>query len=312
MTSPFEQKAASEKTVKQQIQGFSMKIILSRKGFDSSYGGRPSPVLPDGRMISLLIPSSQSKISYNDIRYDGKNTYADLMEKIFGPGYKLKLPKKKPIDIDKAVCHLDPDLNEKALRNRNKNWRPLFGQVEAASSHLSNQDVKKDDLFLFFGWFQKTKRIGNNGLQFDKTDYPNGFHAIYGYLKIGKIIRAENELEKWMKYHPHAEWMKNPPKDLKHPKTNTIYVAAKGGTFTFLQDNLILTKKGEGCRTHWNGLPRDVFGDAEISYHTNTKKYGWKKNFFLAAAKGQEFVVEDGGVTKWANDLIKRHIKRSD
>lgn len=290
-----------------------MKIILSRKGFDSGYGGRPSPVLPDGRMISLPIPSDSGPRTYKDIYYDKEKNYAAIMKEIFGPGYKLKLSKKKQIDIDKAFCHLDPDLNEKALCNRNENWKPLFGQVEIASSHLSNQGVKEGDLFLFFGRFQKTKHIGNNGLQFDKTDYPNGFHAIYGYLNIGKIIRAEHELEEWMKYHPHAEWW--------DVKMNTIYVAAEtfdccgetlpgGGTFAF-QDDLILTKKGTKL-THWTGLPRDVFGDVKISYHTNTKKYGWMDEYFQSAPIGQEFVVDENDrVMKWGEKLIKDHTGKS-
>lgn len=32
-----------------------MKVILSRKGFDSTYGGYPSLILPDGELISLPI-----------------------------------------------------------------------------------------------------------------------------------------------------------------------------------------------------------------------------------------------------------------
>ena len=28
-----------------------MKVILSRKGFDSEYGGGPSPILPDGELL---------------------------------------------------------------------------------------------------------------------------------------------------------------------------------------------------------------------------------------------------------------------
>ena len=37
------------------IGAFGMKIILSRKGFDSSSGGGPSPIV-DGRCLSLPIP----------------------------------------------------------------------------------------------------------------------------------------------------------------------------------------------------------------------------------------------------------------
>lgn len=32
-----------------------MKVILSRKGFDSGYGGFSSPVLPDGTLLSLVM-----------------------------------------------------------------------------------------------------------------------------------------------------------------------------------------------------------------------------------------------------------------
>ena len=64
-----------------------MKIILSRKGFDSQYGGYPSPVLPDGRMISLPISYFGDKIEYNNIEYNNlrvdKNlTYFDLMKQL--------------------------------------------------------------------------------------------------------------------------------------------------------------------------------------------------------------------------------------
>lgn len=37
-----------------------MKLILSRKGFDTHNGGGPSPILPDGRMLSLPIPERRT------------------------------------------------------------------------------------------------------------------------------------------------------------------------------------------------------------------------------------------------------------
>lgn len=48
-----------------------MKLILSRKGFDSSAGGVPSPILPDGRLLALPIPDAASTIRYADISFDG-------------------------------------------------------------------------------------------------------------------------------------------------------------------------------------------------------------------------------------------------
>jgi hypothetical protein len=47
------------------------KVILSRKGFDSSCGGYPSPILPDGTMISLPIPAGDNENvspTYKDLK----------------------------------------------------------------------------------------------------------------------------------------------------------------------------------------------------------------------------------------------------
>ena len=47
-----------------------MKIILSRKGFDTTSGGCPSPILPDGTLLSLPIPDEED-IKYSDLQYNG-------------------------------------------------------------------------------------------------------------------------------------------------------------------------------------------------------------------------------------------------
>lgn len=43
-----------------------MKIIMSRKGFDSGYGGVASPIFSDRSMVSLPIPARWSVKSYED------------------------------------------------------------------------------------------------------------------------------------------------------------------------------------------------------------------------------------------------------
>ena len=48
-----------------------MKIILSRKGFDSSNGGISSPILPDGTLLSLPIPGKFDNLSFDDLNYNG-------------------------------------------------------------------------------------------------------------------------------------------------------------------------------------------------------------------------------------------------
>lgn len=39
-----------------------MKVVLSRKGMDSRAGGIPSPILPDGMLLSLPIPNEKSGV----------------------------------------------------------------------------------------------------------------------------------------------------------------------------------------------------------------------------------------------------------
>ncbi|WP_121240714.1 hypothetical protein [Sulfurisoma sediminicola] len=55
-----------------------MKLILSRKGFDSAAGGIASPILPDGRMISLPIPSQADNFTFADINVQDADVQALL------------------------------------------------------------------------------------------------------------------------------------------------------------------------------------------------------------------------------------------
>ena len=118
-----------------------MKVILSRKGFDNQYGGQPSPILPDGTLLSFPIPEKNEKIKFSEIFYDGKS-YLDIIK---------ELNKSTQIK-DNYVCHLDPDI--RFIKERNiKNWRPLFGQASSALGHLDKQGVGIEDVFLFFWKF---------------------------------------------------------------------------------------------------------------------------------------------------------------
>ncbi len=53
-----------------------MKIIISRKGFDSGSGGYPSPILPSGELCSLPIPEPMPDIQsrrYEEIRIGNRS-----------------------------------------------------------------------------------------------------------------------------------------------------------------------------------------------------------------------------------------------
>ena len=72
-----------------------MKIILSRKGFDSANGGIVSPIMEDGTIISFPIPSND-KDTYDALTYGGQS-YTKILEDLKYKG--------------KPTCHIDPDLS---------------------------------------------------------------------------------------------------------------------------------------------------------------------------------------------------------
>lgn len=96
-----------------------MKIILSRKGFDSVAGGCASPIIDGKTLLSLPIPvkeknkDSEKQIRYSDLNYNGVN-YAKLISDL------------KPSFSDE-FCHLDPDIRS-GIRNEKRKWKPAFGQ----------------------------------------------------------------------------------------------------------------------------------------------------------------------------------------
>jgi len=158
---------------------------------------------------------------------------------------------------------------------------------------------------LFYGWFQHAV-FGEDKIEYDNTGY--GFHAIFGYLQVGEIVRLCDKAKAKDCYmdHPHVSGMNNKKINLQN---NTLYIARKklsldeslpgGGPLQF-HDGLVLTKKGE-VKTHWD-LPRFFNG---ISYHTEKS---WNKDFFKAADKGQEFVVEASpAIKKWLKAKIVRN-----
>ena len=95
-----------------------MKVILSRKGMDSTSGGMASPILPDGTLLSLPIPDNTVGTAYKDLFYKGQR-----LEKII----RQLCPK---FDFGKnPTCHLDPDIYKDIEgRTATNEWKPAFGQ----------------------------------------------------------------------------------------------------------------------------------------------------------------------------------------
>ena len=276
-----------------------MRIILSRKGFDSQYGGGPSPILPDGKCYSLPIPHPEGPHKFQDL----SSPFGNL-----GPVVDQLNPKSAQ-SIDRV--HLDPDLYQHSLQ-RHKNWRPCFGQYGAAQQHLSNQGVGTGDLFLFFGWF---RRVDEN---FKPLLKQPDLHVIFGWLQVDQVITIGEEIERASKSHP--AFADHPHLTATFGKNNTLYTAREklklqnrdtsisgGGIFGKPAPIRVLTMRNT-TRSIWQ-LPK-WFGHPSpaLSYHMNHEKWaksgmGWK---LKSAPKGQEFVIDTKGRTRQANKWLQQ------
>ena len=286
-----------------------MKLILSRKGFDSQSGGCPSPIFPDGMLYSLPIPHCQSEITYGDL-WHGDTNIGEVVADLTGKRIESKGP-----------AHLDPDINHAAYP-RQKGWRPLFGQSGAAQGHLKKQGVQSGDLLLFFGLFQKVEKI--SGKWCFVKDAPRQ-HILWGWLQIGEICKvdelAQDELP-WARYHPH----RHPSRE--RDSTNTLYIASGGlnlgngsiapgaGCFLKVHERLVLTNPDGSRVTDWR-LPLCFYPDAgktPLNYHGNCN---WccddKYTYVQRRGPGQEFVLnldQYPGVMDWLMQSIFTHVKK--
>jgi hypothetical protein len=155
-----------------------MRVIFSRKGFDSTAGGAPSPII-DGQPISLPIPTGRrSETTY------GLAGFGQIVEEI-----------TKGRIAAEDLCHEDPVFS---------NGRWAFGQTGAAQSHLEKNGVAVGDVFLFFGLFAS-------------RDGGDRHHRIFGYMQIDEMRRlgsrpSESDNPKgFPRRHPHTigEWNDN-------------------------------------------------------------------------------------------------------
>ena len=219
-----------------------MKVILSRKGFDSSNGGIVSPIFEDGTLVSFPIPSDD-KDSFSDLQYEGIS-YSDILLDLHYRG--------------KSYCHVDPDLDQNRRKTKVDGWVPAFGQINQSAVYLKNKGIRKGDLFLFFGNFHCVR---NKGGHFEYIKKAGDFYkdkdlqVIWGYLQVGEIIDDPIEQGKlW--WHPHSS------ENRKNNRTNIIFRASE-------RLSLDESKPGAGL------LP---FRPDRVLTAENCNKATWKKN----------------------------------
>lgn len=282
-----------------------MKLILSRKGFDSSAGGVPSPIFPDGRMVSLPIPDKQSVIPYEDISYDGESL-GSLVDQLTGG----RIPQH-------YCAHIDPDLVHDCL-SRLPGWRPIFGQTGQAQSHLRNNGVGPGDLFLFFGLFRRIE--GQKGA-YSWSAETRPCHVIWGWLQVAEVLLSGSlnlPAYQWAEYHPHFHRGCDP--------NNAVYLSCShlqaediirdslpgAGIFPWFAKSLQLTAPYAEKTTTWE-LPAWFHPGGNrkpLTYHADLQR--WQRHDdrteLKAVARGQEFVLNCDDYPEafgWACDLLQ-------
>lgn len=275
-----------------------MKIILSRKGFDSTAGSCASPIFErDGRLLSLPIPTTVSPTTFQDIQF-ANLSLGPLVEGLSGGKRRAS-----------ESTHLDPDLRRDAIA-RLPGWRPAFGQNSSAQSHLANMGIAKGDLFLFFGWFREAILRKDSWLY--KPGSPD-LQVIFGWLQIDEVIPVGPspiqivEKKPWLKDHPHL----HAPEVTQ--KSNVIYVASDhlsipglsaidgidgGGVFNRISESRTLTSPGQKLRSIWR-LPSFFHPEKfnrQLTYHRDIRRWtpvdsSQNTTILRSVGKGQEFVM---------------------
>ena len=303
-----------------------MKIIFSRKGFDKRNGGVASPIFPGGGLCSLPIPARwdqkhppapRYRVRYKDLSYDSESLGPVVEELSFNRR------KRKPRIRGTDFCHLDPDLIHNDL-TRKAGWLPMFGQSNAACTHLLNHGVREGDVFLFFGWFRRLQK-DTDLFRFDPER--QDAHVIFGWLQIGAVwcgFNAESVLPKWAKCHAHVRGDTDGFCNLSKP-VDAVFIARRrlklpylrtplpgGGVFTKYHHDLCLTELGQS-RGYWE-LPLWMYpspGRKPLTYNVDKRK--WSKDrkhcYLYAADIGQEFILDcagypDAEVNRWLRRLF--------
>jgi hypothetical protein len=274
-----------------------VKIVLSRKGFDSSIGGCPSPIFEDGSLCSLPIPSRSSTLKFDEIAWKRESLGRVVSD----------LTKSRVKGSD--VAHLDPDLNALSLHRR-PGWRPLFGQTDTAQRHLENQGVEAGDLFLFFGWFREAEIV--SGRYRFRRGAPD-LHVLFGWLRVSEVWRlyeSPRQTPDWALEHPHVV--------ANLGSRNTVYVsrdAQSGGVFPSFRPDLALTAPGVRLRTSWR-LPEWFHPRGRgsmLTYHRKDQFSSDDSDFVLvdSAKRGQEFVLDTADYPEaeaWVESLVRHSV----
>jgi hypothetical protein len=281
-----------------------MRVIFSRKGFDSSAGGFPSPAV-DGTLISIPIPAGRGDPGslYRQLRTPLGISYAELMNDLE--------PTRGAIGWG-GVAHFDPQVDPKP------NWLGALGHSGSAQKHAL-EPVVPGDIFLFFGWFRQAEETAEG---YRWKPHAKDFHAIWSYLQVGEVLDVDDnpDVHRRFGWHPHVQ------RNLAGgSKGDRLWVAARelnfeglGGRASGLlrlTDTTRLTVPGGEERSEWQlplGFdPRDnpISGLGELI--GGKERYRRERDHLIvnSGGRGQEFVATvTPDVQSWLKELLSSRV----
>ena len=267
------------------------RLILSRKGFDSAAGHGYSPYDPKtGRYILLHIPETVRNHGqrYADLKlkpgYLAGIDASDLMEVVTNSPYAYGSGARAAV---KGQVHFDPWLGSCPWLVNTPETCGALGQRYAAQRHLRNMDVGPGSIFLFLSRFIEPGK---------KRHWRSGFHAIFGWLRVGAIVCDRRDLPEGLRAHPHYNDVFGPG--------NAIYLAADrlfdgfdipgAGYFPTPAACQVLSYDDLSVTPRVWALPR-FFMDQKPSYFPKTPEE-WRVQgntcYVKSPARGQEFVTD--------------------
>lgn len=294
------------------------RLVLSRKGSDAAWGGRPSLRLGE-ELISLPIPEGTRR---SQLGSGAGLRFGDLPPHPRVGAFHDYL---KDASADDLV-HLDPDLRPE-LRMAGSapvNAPPgLFGQVGAAARHLDNQGVGPGTLFLFFGWFRKIVEQEGRWRRVGRDE-----QTIWGWLQV-ESVHPVNTPEHaaalpWARHHPHvAHWKRYDQHNRIYRSTERLSFAPAlpgAGVFRY-QPALSLTRGCDKAATRRQWCLPSFFRSAGLTYNQNAgakdgslTRCKASRLHLDSAPIGQEFVSpaarafrgkERAAVARWLEDLFE-------
>ena len=281
---------------------YPQKLILSRKGFDTSTGGIPSWIY-EGKTYSIPIPEAGTGVFYDKLQFKEQYSYLKVLRDL---GVKCY-----------SEAHLDPDLQKGILANRHPNWQAAFGQHGAALSHLlqSHLAVKAGDIFLFFGWFREIE-LHKGKFRYVKS--APEIHQIFAWLEIAEIVTIGSKNPPVsLSWHPHLvfaqEYDRGDNAVFLGKERSTWFEGEKGvGHFQFHPDLTLSYLGGDTYKRSLWKLPNAFFkkGLCTLSYHENRRgeSIGGLKGHKLlqSVARGQEFITPTSkALAQWVKSLQK-------